>query len=167
MHGLPTLSMPLGTSALTVARSVTARNRREPTTVVYTARLPSGHVTTLGRVPLTTVARTVCDLARVEDVETALVAPDAALHQRRTTMPCVVEAIHSCYASPHSRRLSGLYELASAHSESPYETLSRFELIQSGHLVVPQVWAYDEAGPIGCGDVWLPLRGHFSRWTAM
>lgn len=26
--------------------------------------------------------------------------------------------------------------------------------------VTPQVWAYDDGGPIGCGDLWLP-----SRWT--
>jgi hypothetical protein len=109
-----------------------------------------------GLIPVTTIARTVCDVARSGEFEAALVALDSALAQRRTTLDSIAEVVTASYASPGSQCLSRLYDSASPHSESPSETIARHELRRAGHLAIPQVWAYDETGPIGCGDLWLP-----------
>jgi hypothetical protein len=87
VHGLPLLrEPPAGTVSLT--RSPGASTGRSATGLrVYSATLPGEHVTTVGGVRVTTVARTAIDLARALPFMDAVVVADAAARWRAGGRP--------------------------------------------------------------------------------
>jgi predicted transcriptional regulator of viral defense system len=63
---------------------------------VHAAALPDSHVTTWGGVAVTSVARTVVDLARTSSFRAGVVAADCALHRELTTKAELSAVLADC-----------------------------------------------------------------------
>lgn len=91
----------------------------------HTAGLPAGHLTTCGDVPVTTVARTVVDLARSLPAVAAVVTADDALRQRLVRRADLQRVVAECPAWPGIRAAADLVAFADGRSESPVESVCR------------------------------------------
>lgn len=106
----------------------------------------SSHLVVNG-VDVTTVARTLVDLARSEPLSVAVVAGDAALHRkvvRPEDLQAELLAATACKGHPGARRAVAALD---ARSESPGESVMRLTMV-AGSLPAPelQVEIYDENG---------------------
>jgi hypothetical protein len=109
-------------------------NRAQPADVVFHAsELPKDHVTRLYNLPLTTVARTVADLARTLPFMDAVVVADSALSQEKTTKP-ELEQILKQFATgwPGVRQARRALEFADERAESPLESAARVVFAEAG-----------------------------------
>lgn len=82
--------------------------------------------------PVTTVARTVADLARSDGRRAGLVAADAALHERLTTPRQLREAAFRQRGWPGSRAAREIAELADGRAESVLESITRLSIYDAG-----------------------------------
>jgi hypothetical protein len=101
------------------------------------------------RVRLTTVERTVADVARADGALAGLVVGDAALHRQMTDERAVAMAARSCAGWPGARSAAAMLPLLESRSESPLETCSRFCIHRHG--VEPpelQTLIFDRGGRI-------------------
>jgi very-short-patch-repair endonuclease len=128
LHGLPTLSVPQRPE-LTDAEP--AGLGRRPKTHIYGATLTIDDVTTWFGVPVTTVARTLVDLAR-HDRRDAIMAVDAALREEAVDPPELAAALEQAVGWPGVRQARDVLALADARAESPLESLTRLALIEDG-----------------------------------
>lgn len=98
-------------------------------------------------VDLTTVARTLVDLARTESTKTAVVAGDAALRRRLTSAAEIRDALDSARWHKGIAHAQRSLVLLDGRSESPGESLLRLSLHSQG-LPEPelQVEIHDEQG---------------------
>ncbi len=122
--------------------------------------LPSSQVTTLDRMPVTTAARTVVDLARTTPFRSGVVVADAALASGLTSKPELGEVIASCARWPGIERARSVVNFADGRSESPLESISRVAFREGG-LPPPelQVWVGGDDGPAGRADfLWRRQR---------
>jgi hypothetical protein len=87
--------------------------------------------------PVTSLARTVIDLAR-NDRRAGLVATDAALHERVVSADDLVAAARRCSGWPGARAAREIVTLASSLAESPLESLTRLCVLDAG-LPTPQL----------------------------
>jgi predicted transcriptional regulator of viral defense system len=89
IHGLDLLTEPGNT--VTVTRPAEHHSHSaKPGVHLYVARLPGSHVSERFALPITTVARTVVDLARTAPFREGVVLADCALHQHLTDRKSVV-----------------------------------------------------------------------------
>ena len=94
----------------------------------HIAELAPGDVAEIEGIPVTTVARTLVDLARSGPTSTAVVAADAAL-ERGLVMPASLRtALDSAKGWPGVNRARRALALADGRSESPGESLTRLAL---------------------------------------
>ena len=108
-------------------------NRARPTSVVFhTADLPTGHITRLYSLPVTSAARTVIDLARTLPFADAVVAADSALHKEKATQPELGKVLDACARWPGVRQARRVVEFADERAESPLESVARVIFDQSG-----------------------------------
>jgi hypothetical protein len=128
LHGLPTLSIP-ATPELTVAPPVTLGRRGRAH--LYSARLEFGDVETWFGAPVTSVARTIVDLAR-HDRRDGIMAADAALHERLVTRRALAEQLTQAIGWPGVRQARAVLALARALAESPLESLLRLAMHDAG-----------------------------------
>lgn len=124
VHGLPTLHTP-GRPELTAAPARTAG--RHGRALVRSARLVPSEVTTWFGADITTVARTVVDLAR-HDRRDGLMAADAALREHLVTRSDLDSALDTAIGWPGVRAAREVVALASPLAESPLESLVRLAL---------------------------------------
>jgi hypothetical protein len=132
-------------------------------------------ITIVADVPVTTVARTLVDLAKFERVEVAVAAADSALHDRQCRKADIDDALCSLRSHPHSRRSSLAMALVDGRAESPGETRSRLILSQGPRragLVLPttdvQINVFDEAGRfVGRADGGYPDSGVLWEYDGM
>lgn len=127
---------------------------------IRVAALPEHHVWRRSLWSLTSPARTVLDLSREAGLRQGVVAADAMIARGCCGLPELHEALIGCDGWPGIEAARAAVRLADPRSESPYESLARLQLHQAKVRAEPQVWAYDENGAIGRGDLWLP-----DRWT--
>ncbi len=118
-----TVSRPLGVAA--------SRSGR-PWVSLHNLALPGGHVTVVGQVPVTTVARTVVDIARVTSFRSGVVTADSALHQGRTTEDELIAVVAACSRWPGVDRAREVVEFSDGRSESPLESISRVAFREGG-----------------------------------
>ena len=120
---------------------------------VHIAALPAGHVVSYRGVPLTSVPRTVIDLARTLPFAEGVAAADSALHARLTSKSELATVISDCGRWPGLRRAREVTAFSDARSESVLESLSRAAFRQAG-LPPPdlQVWVGDDGEVIGRVD---------------
>jgi very-short-patch-repair endonuclease len=125
IHELPTL-LPLTPDVrLTLQR---AHHRTALALHAHTAQVPPSHRTTRRGLPITTVARTLCDLARHADFSNALVATDHALHTGLVSALAIEKVLELCSNWPGIAAARRVMLAADARAESPGETLSRIAI---------------------------------------
>ena len=109
---------------------------------IYSAELPKAHVTEVYGLPVTTVARTVLDLARSLDFRAGVVAADSALHRKLVTKAELESVRARCSAWPGATRAAEVVTFADGLSESVLESLARVVFRDCG-LPPPelQIWA--------------------------
>lgn len=120
---------------------------------VYSTELPASQVTRRYGIPVTTVARTVVDLARTRPFADGVVAADSALRKRLTSKRELRAVLATCPRSRGVAQAARVVEFANGLSESPLESLARVAFRDCG-LPAPklQVWLGDEDGVIGRVD---------------
>jgi hypothetical protein len=121
--------------------------------LVHVARLPAEHVVSHRGVLLTSVPRTVVDLARALPFAQGVAVADSALSAGLTSKSELAAVIGDCPRWPGLRRAREVTEFSDARSESVLESLSRAVFGQAG-LPPPdlQVWVGDDEGVIGRAD---------------
>ena len=99
---------------------------------VHTTALPEDLVTTADGIRMTTLDRTVCDCARVLDLDHAVVLGDSALRSKNVSMDHLRAAVEA------SARLGGIgaarraVDRMNGLSESPGESISRLRMAEFG-----------------------------------
>jgi hypothetical protein len=128
--------------------------------LVHVARLPADHVVSHRGVPLTSVPRTVIDLARVLPFGEGVAVADSALYARLTSKAELSVVIAGCSRWPGLQRAREVTAFSDARSESVLESLSRAAFHQAG-LPPPdlQVQVGDDGEIIGRVDfLWRRYR---------
>jgi very-short-patch-repair endonuclease len=150
LHGLSRLGRPSGRVRLT--RAGGRYRRMEVGARIHVAGLPREHVTTVHGTPVTTMARTVVDLARTVSFRSGVVVADSAMRLgcRREELEAVLAR---CRRWPGIRRAREVVRFARAEAETPLESISRVFFRDRG-LPEPelQVQVGGELGPDGRVD---------------
>jgi len=130
LHGLTLWDVPL--DRVHVTRNRRSGGRRTKVLHVHTAGLDGDEIVEIDGIAVTSVPRTLADLARTLPFEPALVVADAALYREKATPAAFAEAVARSAGregSPPARRV-----VASAdyRAESPGETRSRLAIARCG-----------------------------------
>lgn len=125
LHGLTLMRQPQP-DRLVLTLPPTAKGHADLTGIhLHRARLYADHVDVCDGVPVTTVARTLIDLARALPLRDGLVAMDAALHARQVTHEQLWAVIEQCRGWPWIGRARQAVTHSDAACESPLESVSR------------------------------------------
>lgn len=162
LHGLALLDRPdAETLTLTVPRGVTGIRTRRPHVRATMSWLPEQHVAVRNKIPVTSVARTVVDLARTTPFRSGVVLADNALHDKKTSEAELRAVMASCSRWPGIGRARQVTDFSDARSESPFESIARVAF-RDGGLPPPelQIWVGGEnRGAIGRADfLWREHR---------
>lgn len=130
VHGLPIWGIPL--THVHVTRRPPARSDVGNRLRSHVARLPDEHVTALGDHVVTTVARTVVDLARMVPFAPALTLADAALRSGATSRDGLRAVVERCGGTRGTRAARRVVDAADGRSESVGESRSRAVLLELG-----------------------------------
>jgi hypothetical protein len=125
---------------------------------VHLAELPATHLTAVKGVPITSVARTVVDLARVGSFAEGVVAADSGLRMGKVTVAGIEGVVAECQGWPGVRQARRVAEFSDGRSESALESIGRAAFHEHG-LPAPelQVWVgADDLGVIGRADYLWP-----------
>ena len=128
--------------------------------LVHVAALPAEHVVSYRGVPLTSVPRTVIDLARALPFPQGVAVADSALCGGLTSKAALAAIIADCPRWPGLKRARDVVAFSDARSESVLESLSRVVFHRAG-LPPPdlQVWLGDDDEVIGRVDfLWRRYR---------
>jgi hypothetical protein len=137
LHGLAMLGRPPAALALTRPPGAGSRSARSGVRV-HCAALPEEHVGGRFGVPVTTVPRTVIDLARALNFRAAVVVADSALQQKLTSRNELTRVIAACQRWPGLRNAVQVAEFADGGAESPLESLARV-VFRDGGLPPPEL----------------------------
>jgi hypothetical protein len=140
IHGLDILGKPPPDVTLTKppGRSRSAR----PGTCLHWAQLPDEHITVQHGMRVTTVARTVIDLARTAEFRAGVVTADSGLHQKLVTKAELESVLAGCERRRGIQRATDVVAFADMRAESVLESIARVVFRDCG-LPTPdlQVWA--------------------------
>ena len=157
IHGLDILGKPPRDVTLT---RPPGRNRSgQPGTRLHWAQLPAEHVTVQHGMRVTTVARTVIDLARTVEVRAGVVTADSALHRKLVTKAELASLLADCARRRGNQRAAEVVAFADMRAESVLESIARVVFRDCG-LPPPelQVWV-GGAEVVGRVDfLWRRLR---------
>ena len=145
---------------ITRARGDRGGRTGRPGVRVHVAALPADHVVSYRGVPLTSVPRTVIDLARTLPFAEGVAVADSALNARLTSRAELGAVIADCPRWPGLQRARQVTAFSDARPESVLESLSRAAFHQLG-LPPPdlQVWVGDDDDVIGRVDfLWRRYR---------
>lgn len=109
-----------------------------PGVLVHSARLPEGHVGGRFIVRVTTVPRTVIDLARTLSFREGAVVADSALRQKLTSKKELQAVLAECSRWPGIRRAREVVHFADALAESVLESIARVVFRECG-LPAPEL----------------------------
>lgn len=137
LHGLPLLGPQPPVPEVTVRPR---GNANLPGMHVHRARLREHEWLIVNGVAVTSVARTVVDLARHRQTGTAVAAIDAALHRGRATLDEIDDVLRFCSTWPGIVRARRAVLLSDHRSESPLESVSRLAFPRLG-LPAPAIQA--------------------------
>ena len=129
LHGLPLLGRPPDLPQLTRAPRWSGDQADHPG--VRVAQLPTGSVTVVGGVPVTSVPRTVCDVGRTASFREGLVPADAALRAGLDPAELQAEA-RRCSGWPGARTAAAVAAFADGRAETPLESLTRAAYAEQG-----------------------------------
>ena len=122
LHGLPVLGRRSHLPEITVPPNGTGSAHAAH---LHRATLAPDEVVLVGGAPVTSVARTVIDLARAGSTACGVAAIDAALNRRLVTADDLDEVVRRCWNWPRIRRALRALRLADARAESALESVSR------------------------------------------
>lgn len=133
LHHLDLLKRPpKGTVTLTLPPDKSWNRARSAGIIFHAAELPEEHLTKIYNLLVTTVARTVVDLARTLQFTDAVVVADSALHQEKTTKAELERIIAACVRWPGVKQARRVVEFADERAESPFESVARVVFDQFG-----------------------------------
>ena len=125
LHGLPLVGRPTAKPELTVPPRAKANL---PDVHVHRARLRGHDVQLLNGASVTTPARTLIDMGRLEPTGTAVAAIDAGFRLGLVTPEALDDVVAFCRNWPGIRRARRAVELADGRAESPLESISRLTI---------------------------------------
>jgi hypothetical protein len=155
LHGIDLLR-PTGSTIprVTLTRSPQERDRSSRDgALIRVAKLPDDHITTVLGVPVTTVARTVMDIARTTGFMGGVVAADFALHNRVAIMVELAIILEDCAQWRGIAQARRVLDFADGRAESALESVARVRFAQ--HQIPPpalQVNIRGAQGFIGRAD---------------
>jgi hypothetical protein len=163
LHGLRIWGVPVGRVHVTRRRA--GGGRRGALVHVHVAALDPAEITMLAGLPVTSLARTVADLARMLPFEQAVVVADSAMFYKRpdpVELGELVDVLEAVPRRPGTRAARRVIEFSNGLSESVGESRSRVAVAAAG-LPVPvlqwEVRASATGAFIGRVDVgWPELR---------
>jgi predicted transcriptional regulator of viral defense system len=160
LHGLPTWRLDLDRVHATRIRTSGARLDR--LVHLHAARVEPDEVVEIEGLPVTSLARTVVDLARATFVEVGVVVVDAALRVGLDTDE-LAEVLGRSGRRPGCSKARRVVAFADGRSESVGESRSRVAIARAGlPAPVPQWEVLDEYGQlVGRVDFWWP------RWRVV
>jgi hypothetical protein len=129
LHGLPVWQVPLGRVHVTRAPNGSG-SRTNARVHVHVARLRADEIGEVAGIPVTSVARTVLDVARTVPFEAAVVVADAAL--RAVDRAALPDALAGADGWPGIRAARRAIEFSDGGSESVGESRSRVALDRAG-----------------------------------
>jgi hypothetical protein len=133
LHGLALLKRPpAGVSAITRPPTAERGRRLRRGVSSHTARLPTRHVVIIDGIPVTSVERTVVDLARSLPFTAGVVTADSALYNRKTTAGRLYRVVGECRRWPGIARATEIVDFAHPGAESPLESISRVAFRDGG-----------------------------------
>ncbi|WP_214407062.1 type IV toxin-antitoxin system AbiEi family antitoxin domain-containing protein [Pseudonocardia lacus] len=135
MHGLPIWfgpHHPFDVDRVRATRDRRSGARRSTYLDLHAAALEPDEVVAVDGVPVTSIARTVADLARTLPLESALVPADAALHRHLVTRAELDRAVELGGHRRGNTAARRLVAFADGGAESPGESRSRLALHRAG-----------------------------------
>jgi hypothetical protein len=163
LHGLPLWAVPFG--RVHVSRHRASGGRLGRRVHVHTAPLSADEIALVDGVPVTSVARTVVDIARTVAFEQAVVVADAALAMGLVTgeqLAVAVLRVTGWRGCPAARRVVAF---ADAGAKSPGESRSRVAIVQAGLPAPVLQWeVLEDRRSLGFADFgwpWLRTVGEF------
>lgn len=161
VHGLELLGQPAGIVTVTQSPADACGHAAWPGTRLHIAALPAEHVTTLASgLRITTVARTVIDLARASSLRAGVVTADSALRSGQTSLRELQVVLAGCARWPGIRRAREVTGFSDGRSESVLESLARV-VFREQRLPPPelQVWVGGDDMVVGRADfLWRRYR---------
>jgi hypothetical protein len=141
LHGLQLLHQAQ-LDAIDVARPPEAKGSRtgRPGLRLHVAAIPAEHRTVVSGIPVTTVARTVVDVARTTPLRDGVVTADSALHGKWTTKGELYAIIEACPRWPGIGRARQVVDFSDGLAESAFESIARVAFHDAG-LPPPQLQA--------------------------
>jgi predicted transcriptional regulator of viral defense system len=155
VHGLAQLTRPKPNS-ISVSRPFDApdtKSSRRALIQLRTSDLPAQDRAIRHGVPVTSVARTVVDLARTTSLREGVVVADSALHGNKTTKKELYAVLERCARWPGVAQARRAVDFSDALAESPLESLARLAF-DDGGLPPPelQAWVGGDGRPLGRVD---------------
>jgi hypothetical protein len=123
LHGLPLWDVRI--DRVHILRPPPASGTGSSRLRLHVARLPGDDVTAIEGLPVTTVTRTVVDVARTCSLESAVVVADCALRTGGTTRDRLSDCLRAMGAVPGARQAARVLDFADGLSESVGESRSR------------------------------------------
>jgi Protein of unknown function (DUF559) len=160
VYGLGLVGRPESVAEITRAPGDRGSRTGDLGVLVHIAALPAEHVVSYRGVLLTSVPRTVIDLARTLPFGQGVAVADSALYAGLTSKSALTAVIADCPRWPGLQRAREVTAFSDARSESVLESLSRAVFHQAG-LPPPdlQVWVGDDDEVIGRVDfLWRRYR---------
>jgi Protein of unknown function (DUF559) len=99
----------------------------------------------MDKIPVTSVERTVIDLARTLPFRSGVVVADSALHGFQTGKPHLLNMIRDCSRWPGIEKARRVVEFSDLLAESPFESIARVAF-RDGGLPPPMLQVYITAG---------------------
>jgi hypothetical protein len=130
LHGLPLWDVRL--SRIHILRTPPASGASNARLHLHVARADEEDLTAVDGLAVTSVSRTVVDVARVEPFEAGVVVADAALHLRLTSPAALRQCLARMGAVPGVRAAARVLDFAYGLSESVGESRSRVVLHRLG-----------------------------------
>jgi hypothetical protein len=159
IHGLDVLGRE--PSDLAVTRPPGGSQKGRASVHVHVATLPDRHVTVRSGVRVTSVARTVVDLARTSPFRDGVVVADSALRNGQTSKDELRAVVADCAKWPGIQRARLVVDFSDGMSESVLESISRVAFRDHG-LPAPELQAWvggDDTGVVGRADFLWRLHG--------
>lgn len=136
LHGITTGRAPLETVHMTFPGR--GGSRRLPGAWQHAGQLDTDEIVAVDPLRLTSVARTLLDVARTESTENAVAMTDSALHHKRVTIEQLAAAAQSATRRPGMRRARRALRLVDGRSESVGESETRLAMRAIG-LPTPEM----------------------------
>jgi predicted transcriptional regulator of viral defense system len=160
VHGLYLLGRETGQRISLTRPPQAGRKSGRPGVHLHAAALPAGHVVSVKGMPVTSVARTVIDLARMSSFVAGVVVADSALRSGQTSKEELQSVISDCARWRGIQTARRVVAFSDGRSESVLESISRVAFRDHG-LPPPdlQIWVGDAIEMIGRADfLWRAYR---------